>query len=392
MGAHVTAMKRDEHEGLYGQQYPDGRVEPPDPEPISAGLAGAMVAGILLGVLMVVGSCVRAHGQDPITAMLGPPTKADPVRAARVELGRMLYHDRRVGDGTTSCADCHIISKGGSDGRKLAVGRIDSRGFPQGRVGTRHTPHNLNLGFHANNSKFWDGRARDLVEQALGPIANPDEMANQTPEQMANRLNRDVRGYAPLVQAAFGSPELTANRFAVAVAQFQTDVLKATDTPLTRYLDGDQSALSETAKRGAKVFQAHCAVCHPKPIYTTGLAANTGVETLADTGDLGVEKTTGNRANRRAFKIPGLVAVTLRAPYGHNGSVATLERMVQHYAAGGSFMVGGQVVRDRFIDSRVASIKLSATEQADLLAVLVEGLVPYDMPRAEDVVPKELPR
>lgn len=400
-------MKRDEFKGLRGQSFGDKRVQPPEQESIGSMLAGIVVALLALALLIAIGNYKRAHGQDAITATFGPPTKPapeDPRRIAKRELGKLLFSDPRVGTDFrqgvvgTSCATCHRLDRGTTDGRKLAVGRIGSRQFPEGRTGNRKTPPVLNVGFRGDQPMFWDGRALNLADQALGPVANPDEMGNQTTFEMCDRLNR-IAGYAPYVKAAFATKEdpepiLTPERFAAAIAQFEVDVLVAVDTPLTRYFGGDQDALtSESAKRGAKLFKTHCAVCHPAPLYTSGIMANTGVELLASTNDQGLEKTTGDRSHRRAFKAPGLVHIHTQAPYCHNGAIPTLERMVAHYGAGGAYVAkDGQRIRDKFIDPRVAKISLNAAEQADLVTCLYEGLPAYDYPRPERVIPREFPK
>lgn len=403
-------MTRDEFKGLRGQSYEGKPVRMPDQEPVSSVLAATLAALVVIALMLSVRGCTKAYGADRVGSQGASPggsalAQADGAsqqtkeaadeaarRAWKRELGRMLFHDRRVGDGTTSCADCHRIDHGFSDGRKLAVGRIGSRGFPEGRVGKRHTQTALNTGFLGDKPKFWDGRAENLADQAVGPISNPDEMATQTPDEMCARLNR-IAGYRTLCRNAFGEDRLTPQRFAVAIAQFEADVLVAVDTPATRYFNGDSGALGEAATRGAQLFKANCAVCHPAPLYTTGLAANTGVELLAPTNDLGLETTTRESQHRHAFATPGLVHVHAQAPYCHNGAIPTLARMVAHYGAGGSYIgPGGKSFRDKRIDPRVARIRLDAQQQADLVVFLTEGLVAYDYPRPEQVIPRELPR
>jgi cytochrome c peroxidase len=344
---------------------------------------------ILLGVTVSYLSwSMRAHGAETNDT------------AAR-EAGRAMYFDPRLSEpepgfpnGTTSCADCHQLERGLSDGRKLAVGRIGSPASKTGFVGVRRSPAILNAAYRQDKPVFWDLRTENMTAQATQPLANNVEMAvTQTAGDVANRLNA-IDGYRALMQAAFGDPQVTVARMQVCLVAFE-GLLVAADTPLTRWHNGQAEELTEAETRVATLFfgKAHCSECHPPPLYTTGNAANTGVELAADTGDVGLEKTTGQRKDRRAFKIPGLVAVGMRQPFLTHAGAMDLKRLVAHYGSGGRVIdENGQPAQDRFLDDRIRDIRLSAREQADFVSHLPTILAPYDYPQAAKIRPKELPR
>ncbi len=316
------------------------------------------------------------------------------------ELGRMLYHDSRVSKpNTTSCAHCHKLENGTTDGLKKAVGLIgaDLQNFPLGRVGPRKTMPTLNVGVgdHFNQLKFWDGRAKNLDDQATGPMENPDEMGNQTKEEVANRIS-NIPGYTPLIRAAYGHDRLSVAEMRNALARFQAVVLRAVDTPAYRYLYlQEKTAISDELKHGALLFHTHCLQCHSGNTFTTGGFANNGLEMVLPSSppDEGLAKTTQNDNHTRMFKIPTLVGIDIRAPYGHNGCIPSLERMIAHYANGGAYVdpLTKKPMRDSLIDDRVKRIKLNKLEQYNLLTFMSNAFVAYDMPKKEDIVPRSLP-
>jgi len=339
-----------------------------------------------------------------------PQPKISPQQRALVTLGEALYFDTRVSsDNTTSCSSCHSPEHGFGDGRDLAVGRIGSpesngrRGF----VGTRRTQPNLNTmlrEYLKDERMFWDLRAANSVAQATMPIENPIEMGNQTVGQVAARLNQ-LQGYRDMTRAAFGADELTPRRMAEALVAYQRTEIVAVDTPLNRYYQGKEDAVSEQGKRGAALFKTHCISCHSPPLFTTGEAFNTGMEDrfsrqltaeAAARGeirreDLGLERTTKNPNDRRKFKTPGIIGLTARRPplnLNHHGQIHSVRDQIVHYAAAGNYRLGGntQTYRDPSIDPRVAKIKLAdnpaALEQAilDLEHTVLVDLMPDDYP------------
>jgi len=385
-----------------------------------------------IGSMVHYGAILIALGTAACQAAELPKTRpiTDQQKAV-VELGRLLYFDprlssdfedhfRRTGsiylldasgqpqkDGRgqkiiagTSCATCHHPDFGFSDGRPIAVGRFGSRATPQGRLGQVRSPTTLNAqtcDYLENCRMFVDLRARDGVEQAQGPVENPDEMGQQTLEQALGRINA-IPGYQQLAQAAFGQPFLTRRTYSIACVAFQKAELVAIDTPLLHYLQGETEAIPDAlGRRGAELFKQHCVSCHKPPLFTTGRAANNGFEfTYGGADDIGLQGVTGNPGDRFKRKIPGLVAIAMRKDnLGHESVFRNLpagdpnynahgaiDALLRHYAAGGAFQLAGQTQlrRDPLIDPRVASIRLSASDLPALRVTLLRDLTPADYP------------
>ena len=178
--------------------------------------------------------------------------KDNPMTAAKVELGKQLYFDKRLSiDNTVSCASCHDPNKGWSNGTPFATGIKD-------QVGGRSSPTIINSGYQY--FQFWDGRAKNLEGQALGPIQNPIEMG-LTLEELEKRLN-SIDGYVKQFEKAFGTKP-NSDGVAKAIAAFERTVLSG-DAPYDQFKAGNKTALSEAAERGRKVFfnKASCSSCH----------------------------------------------------------------------------------------------------------------------------------
>lgn len=273
----------------------------------------------------------------------------NPLRAESAEFGRRLFFDKQLSrDGTVSCATCHDPKRGFADDQKLA------RGI-QGRVGERHTPSLIARGF--GQSQFWDGRTTTLEEQVTQPITNPKEM-DMTVEQAVERL-RSV--YASL------SPKSLAYALATYVRTIRSE-----NSPFDRFLRGDERAIGAGAREGFRLFRdkARCYICHAGDHFTDELFHNTGVawtgRRLRDEGRAAV---TGKRYHRGAFKTPTLREVALTAPYMHDGSIATLEQVVEFYDRGGK--------ANPHLDENIQPLRLSAEEKRAIVAFLrtLSGLV-----------------
>ncbi len=248
-----------------------------------------------------------------------------PLDARKVELGRRLFHDTRLSrDASVACANCHDLSKAGTDGRPLAVG-ID------GRVGERNSPTVFNTAF--NFRQFWDGRAATLEEQVAGPVHNPVEMDSNW-AQVLGRLGRDARYRRDF--RAIWRDGITAENIQRALAEFQRSLITP-DAPFDRFLRGDEAALSPLARRGWQRFrELGCIACHQGVNLGGNMYAHLGVmgDFFADRGravvdsDLGRYNVSRREQDRHVFKVPGLRNVALTAPYFHDGSIATLEEAV----------------------------------------------------------------
>ncbi len=279
----------------------------------------------------------------------------NPLTEAKIALGHKLYFDTRLSkDGTISCATCHDPDKGFSDARPTSSGI-------RGQLGGRNAPTVMNRLF--SKEQFWDGRAADLEEQALGPVQNPIEMGH-TLEGMVSNL-KAIQPYAPEFQAAFGSPEITAERVGQAIASYERTVL-AGNSPYDRYQAGEKTAMSESAIRGMAIFndaqRGNCVTCHAGFNFTDESYHNLGVgmdKPAPDWGRFGVTKV---ETDRGAFKTPTLRNVTQSGPYMHDGSEATLQAVVDFYVKGGQ--------PNKWLSKEIKPLALGDSDKADLVAFL----------------------
>jgi cytochrome c peroxidase len=277
---------------------------------------------------------------NPVHPLPTPPlgiggefsTLPEPPTPERVRLGRWLFYDQRLSrDGSISCATCHRPEHAFSEPTPVSTGI-------NGQKGTRKSPSFINAAFAFYPHQFWDGRAASLEEQALGPIENPIEMGS-THEAMISTISK-VEGYAPYFKEAFGTEEITRERIAKAIADYERTCLSG-DSPWDRWqLSKDESAVSAEVKLGHELFfgKAGCATCHIGPNFTDSRFHNLGVgwdpkaRKFSDDGRYLVTKLEGDRG---AFKTPTLRDVALHAPYLHDGSAATLMDVVELYDDGG---------------------------------------------------------
>ena len=257
------------------------------------------------------------------------PAPADnPGTAAKVELGRSLFFDPRLSStGTVSCNSCHNVMLGGEDNRPVAMG-------VNGQTGGRSAPTVWNSAF--NSSQFWDGRAKSLEEQALGPITNPIEMGIKNHTVAINRI-RAIKGYTPLFNKAFGDKDsVTIDNLAKAIAAYERSLITP-NSPYDRYVKGDKSAMSPQQVKGMKSFASlGCTGCHSGPAFSgPAMAPGTGFFMKFPTYgkneyvkkyDLMADK---GRGDKHEWKVPTLRNIALTAPYFHNGKVDTLEEAVR---------------------------------------------------------------
>jgi len=291
--------------------------------------------------------------------------------AAKVALGKQLYFDKRLSvDNTISCASCHDPAKGWSNGEAIASGI-------HGRRGARNSPTILNVAYHS--FQFWDGRAATLEEQVIGPILNQVEMGMPSEEALEAKLNA-IAGYKRQFQEVFGKPA-TAENVARAIAAFERTLLAA-EAPYDRFRAGDKVALSDSAQRGLKLFfgKAHCAACHAGPNFTDNAFHNIGVGMKSQHPDRGRQAISKLLGDRGTFKTPSLRDITRTGPYMHDGSISTLEEVVDWYNKGGA--------KNPQLDEEIYSLNLTDREKQDVLTFLIEGLTSEAYP---DIKPPELP-
>lgn len=295
-------------------------------------LAGAIVLAISLGwqfyhMNVAEDATPQVHAYTA-TVSLGytqPLPRELKLDADTVALGRKLFHDARLSaDNTISCASCHPLGRGGADGRVHSIGI-------KGAEGNINAPTVLNSGL--NFAQFWDGRAATLEDQIDGPINNPKEMGSNW-EQVVDKLKQDSdyrSAFAKLYREG-----LTPANIKDAIATFERSLVTP-NAPFDRYLQGDNSAISEQAKHGYVLFQSYgCITCHQGQNLGGNMYEKMGLMgnyfesrgNLTD-ADLGRFNVTHQESSRYEFKVPSLRNVALTAPYFHDGSVATLPEAVE---------------------------------------------------------------
>ena len=296
-----------------------------------------------------------------------PFPKNNPYTPEKLALGKKLYFDTRISvSSAQSCASCHSPAFGWADG--LAVGV----GFGMAQLG-RHSPTIVNAAWGA--IFMWDGRLADLEEQALGPIQSPGEM-NMPVEQLMQRLGT-IPEYKPLFAAAFPGEAMNPKTLAKAIATYERTVVSQR-APFDDWVDGSEQAISEEAKRGFALFntKAQCSSCHEGWNFT-----NDGFQDIGlPSDDVGRGKfVPGVVKMQHAFKTPSLREISHRAPYMHDGSLETLEQVVEHYDSGG--------IERASRSDLMHPLGLTAQEKSDLVAFLKTLDSPLT-PTAAPVLPR----
>jgi cytochrome c peroxidase len=281
-----------------------------------------------------------------------PVPKDNPLTEAKVRLGRRLFFDPILSaDGTVSCASCHDPSHGLAGKARLAVG-IKGQSMP------RNAPSLWNRAY--GNAFFWDGRESSLEDQAMRPIESSNEMGG-TIQGAVERL-RASKEYTAIFEAVF-MDGVTANNLAKSLASFER-VLLSGNSRVDRFRNGQVRALSDSERHGLWLYESRggCWRCHSGPNFTDESFHNTGVSWSQPPIDLGRFTVTKKDSDRGRFKTPTLRNVALTAPYMHDGSLATLEEVVDSYNRGGG--------KNPYLDGAIAPLGLSAEEKKDLVAFL----------------------
>jgi cytochrome c peroxidase len=280
----------------------------------------------------------------------------NPIAVEKATLGWQLWFDTRLsGNGDRSCYGCHVNEKGLTDGLVKNTSAVD------GKPLARHTPTLWNIGYH--QEWYWDGRAKTLEGQALAAwkLANmgaKDPNADKIRDDVIARIN-SVPGYTAQFQKVFGGPATEAN-VSQALATYMRTIVSR-DTAFDRFEAGDQSALSDGAKRGWEVFQkAECTNCHRGVFFTDLQFHNVGIGVeKGKPTDVGRFNVTKIEKDTGAFKTPTLRDVARSAPYFHDGSVATLEEAVKLMASGGvdnPFLDTTNLKRKQLSDAEIKDI------------------------------------
>ncbi|MEL6109934.1 MAG: cytochrome c peroxidase [Planctomycetota bacterium] len=307
---------------------------------------------------------------------LGLPTFSvpsdNPLTQGKVALGKQLFFDKRLSvDDSVSCASCHDPSLGWSDGRVVSMG-------VGGQPSSRNSPGIFNGAF--GHFFFWDGRSNSLEEQSVQPITNSQEMGFTSLTQAAAKLN-EIEGYRDQFSLVFDDG-VTAQNLKSAITAFER-TLVAGNSPFDRYNAGDKTSMSESAIRGMKVFfhEGHCSACHSGPLLSDGGFHNLGVGMRGPSVDPGRISVTNRRGDRGSFKTPSLRDVSRTAPYMHDGSLRSLEDVIDFYDRGG--------VQNPQLDEEIYALELTDQQKRDLAQFLQEGLTSSSYPM---MAPPTLPR
>ena len=245
----------------------------------------------------------------------------------KVELGYHLYYDTRLSkNNTISCNSCHNLSTYGVDNEATSKGDDGGRG-------NRNSPTVLNAAFHT--TQFWDGRAKDVEEQAGMPVMNPVEMAIPSEQFLVERL-KGIELYQRLFSFAFPKEEqpINYNNIRLAIAAFERELI--TPSKFDQYISGDKTALTIQEKKGMLSFvNNNCVSCHAGPLLGGNMMQKFGVYdtyinyTHSKTEDFGLMEQTKSPFDKYMFKVPSLRNVDKTGPYFHDGSVAKLDDAVK---------------------------------------------------------------
>lgn len=308
-----------------------------------------------------------------------PVPNKNPQTPEKIELGKKLFFDRRLsGDGTMSCATCHMPELAFTDGQDISLSYPTTKNW-------RNSPTLINVAFY--KYLFHDGRVRTLEDQALFPMMSAFEM-NKNLDYLEEQI-RVVPEYSETFRRVFGG-DVTRKRIATAIAAFERTLISV-NAPLDNYLKGDKGAFSEEAKKGFQIFKGKgkCANCHhgvnlsddkfyalevpenavllndPRVTATMRFVAKVyhyeDYRNLSE--DPGRYLITKNRKDWKAFRTPTLREIAKTAPYMHNGVFKTMDEVIDFFDRGGG--KGNRVLKP---------LGLSAAEKGYLKIFLTEAL------------------
>ncbi len=316
--------------------------------------------------------------------------KENPMTRAKIELGRQLYFDTRLSaDDTISCASCHDPNEGWARHTQFGIGIRD-------QTGGRNTPISYNR--ILSGAQFWDGRSPSVEAQAVGPIASPIEMGN-THEAVVKTIAA-IEGYKIQFDAIFGKDQVNIDNVGKLLATFERTIVTG-PSPYDYYVDvdkflkgyslktkediaefkedepedyedyakakkvSDANPISESAIRGMKLFfseKTNCTACHAGANFTDEKYHNLGIGMDKKEPDVGRFKVSKKEEDTGAFKTPTIRNVELSAPYMHDGTLKSLEEVVEWYAKGGG--------ANKHLSKKIKKLELTKQDKADLVAFM----------------------
>ncbi len=303
-----------------------------------------------------------------------PELPGNPATPEKVALGKMLYFEPRLSEShAISCNTCHMVGMGGVDLQETSLGH-------RWQHGGRNAPTVYNAVFDV--AQFWDGRAKDLEQQAGGPMVNPVEM-NATEAHVIEQL-KGIPGYAPLFAQAFGgSDPITFDNVRRAIALFEATLITP-GAPFDRYLEGDAAALDAAQARGLALFVGKgCTACHNGINIGGGMYSPFGVverpgADILPPNDKGRFDVTRTVSDEYVFRVPALRNVALTAPYFHSGKVWDLRQAV---AIMGNSQLGAKLT-DAEVDDITAFLgALTAPQPEVTLPALPPSVATTPRPR-----------
>lgn len=293
--------------------------------------------------------------------------KDNPMTTEGIALGRMLFYDPILSvDSTISCSSCHQLQGALTDNTEVSTGVY-------GRQGKRSAMSLVNMAF-MTKGLFWDGRSATLEEQALLPVEDHLEMAENW--SVAEQKLRKHPTYPTLFRKAFGissKTEITKALASKAIAQFERTIISK-DSKYDKVLQGEPGySFDDDEQIGYEMFfnitpslpDAQCGHCHAGSLLTTNQYLNNGIQaanTLADFVDKGHGLVTKSEFDNGKMRVPTIRNISYTAPYMHNGTIKTIEGVIEHYAGGGKYSPN--------LDPLIQQVKLNNIQKKQLIAFL----------------------
>jgi len=317
----------------------------------------------------------QAQGLFKPIPVIAPPLSDNATTPAKVELGKMLYFEPRLSAShSISCNSCHMIGMGGVDLQETSLGH-------RWQHGARNAPTVYNAVFDV--AQFWDGRAKDLEQQAGGPLLNPIEM-DTTEAHVVEQL-KGIPGYAALFAKAFPgvTDPITFDNVRKAIAVFEATLITP-NAPFDRYIKGDEKALDAKQKEGLALFISKgCTTCHNGINVGGGMYAPFGVmerpgADILPPGDKGRFEVTKTASDEYVFRVPSLRNIALTAPYFHTGKVWDLRQAV---AIMGSSQLGAKLTDDEVIKIEAFLESLTGDQPKVILPILPASVATTPRPK-----------